>query len=426
VTNAILTTKLYIPPVRPELVSRGHLIDRLNAGLSGKLTLVSAPAGFGKTTLISEWISHSDIPFCWVTLDENDNDPGRFLAYLIASLGTIGIDTDFEQINLIQNPGQGQIETILNGLINQIAEAQTHFAFMLDDYHHIQNKEVHQIQSYLLEHLPPQVHLVIATRADPPLPIARLRARGELTEFRSADLRFLISEGGEFLNQISKLELQPDDIEKLVSRTDGWVAGLQLASIALRGRQDASDYIQRFSGSHDYIVDFLTTEVLEQQSDELQNFLFKTSILYQLNAPLCEAISGQENCGRVLKELRMNNIFLQALDDENQWYAYHQLFRDLLTQQLLEKYPDDVPDLFLKASIWCQEHGFINDAVNYALQGQNFVRAADLVEMHAQATIQQSEIGTFIRWVEMLPESLVKTRPDLCIFYSWALLVSNQ
>jgi len=206
VTNTILTTKLYIPPVRPELVSRGHLIDRLNAGLNGKLTLVSAPAGFGKTTLISEWISHSDIPFCWVTLDENDNDPGRFLAYLIASLGTIGIDTDFEQINLIQNLGQGQIETILNGLINQIAEAQTHFAIMLDDYHHIQNKDVHQIQSYLLEHLPPQVHLVIATRADPPLPIARLRARGELTEFRSADLRFLISEGGEFLNQISKLE----------------------------------------------------------------------------------------------------------------------------------------------------------------------------------------------------------------------------
>ncbi len=424
--TALLTTKLYIPPVRSELVSRQHLIDRLNSGLSGKLTLISAPAGFGKTTLISEWISQSDIPFCWISLDENDNDPGRFLAYLTASLQSIEIDVDLESIKLLQNPERRQIETVLNGIINQVADTQKQFAVVFDDYHHIQSQEVQQILSYLLDHLPPQVHLVVGTRADPHLPIARLRARGELTELRSADLRFSLSEGGEFLYQIYGLEIQPEDVEKLVSRTDGWVAGLQLASIALRGCPDQSEFIQHFSGSHDYIVDFLTTEVLEKQPEDIQVFLLKTAVLKRLSAPLCEAVTDQENSQQILKELRLNNIFLSALDDENQWFAYHQLFQDLLTQQLLEKYPDDVPDLYLKAAVWCEEHNFINDAVDYALKGHHLDRAADLVESQAQTTIQQSEITTFIRWVEMLPENLVQTRPDLCIFYAWALLVSNQ
>lgn len=425
-TSVLLNTKIFIPPVRSVLVSRPELIERLNAGLSSKLTLVSAPAGFGKTTLISEWISQSKRLFCWYSLDDNDNDPGRFLAYMVASLQSIQIKVDPEPIKRLQNPEQGQIETILNDLINQITEAQFQFALVLDDYHLIQNQEVHQILSYLLEHLPTQTNIVIVTRADPPINIARLRARGQLNEFRAADLRFNSSEGGQFLNQIAELDLDPGDVQKLVSRTDGWIAGLQLASLALKGRQDPSDYIQHFSGSQDYVFDFLTIEVLNQQPAYIQDFLLKTAILKRLTAPLCEVLTDRKNSQQILKELRVKNIFLNSLDDENQWFAYHRLFRDLLTQQLIEKYAHLLPDLYLKASLWSEKFGIWDEAIDYALEGQHIDRAADLVASQAQRILQQSEIATFLRWVEKLPESAVHARPNLCIYAAWALLISNQ
>jgi len=424
--QTILKTKLYTPPVLENLVVRSRLVDLLNHGIGRRLTLISAPAGFGKTTLISEWLNKGQIPFCWISLDENDNDPRRFLTYFWACLNSIGIEVDSEQIKLLQDLGENQIETILNSLINQIADAHIQFRVVLDDYNHIQNQAVHQILRYLLEYLPPQAHLVIATRADPPLPISRLRARGQLTEIRSADLRFDISEGEQFLNQIHALELGTDDVQKLVTRTDGWVAGLQMASIALRGRQNVSDYIARFSGSHDYIVDFLTSEVLEQQSEDIRSFLVKTSILQRLTAPLCEELTGQTDCQQILKNLHTHNIFLQALDDENHWFAYHRLFRDMLTQQLLERYPDKISDLYLKASQWCQKHVLVNDAIEYALQGEHIDRAADLVESHAQATFRQGEIVTFLRWVEKLSQSTVYARPMLCIYTAWAVLIHTQ
>jgi LuxR family maltose regulon positive regulatory protein len=426
VNPGLLNTKIYIPIVDPKLVARPHLIERLNAGLQGKLTLVSAPAGFGKTTLISDWIRQSEMPFCWISLDENDSDPGRFLAYLIASLQSIQIEVDPEPIKLLQDPEKGQIETILNGLINQIADEQIRFALVLDDYHHIQNHGVHEILSYLLEHLPPKVNMVIITRADPPLNIARLRVRGQLTEFRAADLRFNISEGRQFLNQITELNLDSDDVEKLVSRTDGWIAGLQLASITLKGRQDRSNYIQHFSGSQDFVVDFLTAEVLNQQPKYIQDFLLKTAILKRLTASLCQSLTGRKDSQQILKELRGNNIFLNPLDDENQWFAYHRLFRDLLTQQLLEKHANLIPDLYLNASFWSEKHNFWDEAIDYAIEGQHFDRAADLVESQAQNTLQQSEITNFLGWVDRIPASTINARPDLCIYAAWALLLSNQ
>jgi LuxR family maltose regulon positive regulatory protein len=394
--------------------------------LSGKLTLVSAPAGFGKTTLISEWIHNSKGSFGWITLDDNDNDPGRFLAYLIASLQSIQIEVDPEPIKLLQNPERGQIETILNDLINQIADEQVQFVLVLDDYHLIQNQEVHRIVMYLLDHLPPQVNIVLITRADPPLNIALLRARGQLNEFRAVDLRFNISEGQQFLNKIAALDLDPEDIQKLVTRTDGWIAGLQLATLALKGRQNPSNYIQHFSGSQDFVVDFLTAEVLNQQPAYIQDFLLKTAILNRLTAPLCEVLTGRKDSQQILKELRVNNIFLNPLDDENQWFAYHRLFRDLLTQQLIEKHADLIPDLYLNASIWCEKCCYWDEAIDYALEGQHIERVADLVASQAQNILQQGEIAGFLRWVDRLPVSTVYARPNLCIYAAWALLISNQ
>lgn len=422
----LLTTKLYIPPPRPGLVTRGHLIERLNAGLTGRLTLVSAPAGFGKTTLLSAWAAHSDRPCCWLSLDEGDNDPGRFLAYFVAALGTAGIQVDPEPLQLLANPGPGQIETVLNGIINQVAAAGTPLVAVLDDYHRIQQPAVHDILAYLLEHLPPGAHLVLLTRADPPLPIARYRARGQINELRAADLRFSLSEGEQFLNQVHQLAVADGDVAQLVQRTDGWVAGLQLASLALSGRPDPRDYIRRFSGSQDYIADFLTTEVLDQLAEEVRSFLLKTAILERLSAPLCAAITGQADSQEILKSLRHNNIFLQALDGEGRWYAYHQLFRDLLTQQLLSQYPQEVPGLYLGASTWCQQHALIHEAIEYALQGGHIQLAAGLIEDQAQATLERSEMATFIRWVERLPETSLKDRPNLWIDYAWATLVSNR
>ena len=424
--RTLLKTKLYLPQYSGKFVARQRLADTLNQGLDGKLILISAPAGFGKTTLLSEWIHQCEIPFGWISLDENDNDPGRFLTYLAASLGSIGILVEPEPAQMFQSFGQGQIEAIINGIINQMADAQRQYGVVLDDYHHIQNKEIHGAISYLLAHLPPQVFIVIATRADPPLPIARLRARGQLTEIRSADLRFNTPEGHQFLNELYNLVLGSDDVQKLVSRTDGWIAGLQLASIALQGRPDAAEYIQRFSGNQDYIADFLTTEVLEQQPEHLQAFLLRTSILNRLTAPLCEALTGQAEPQKILNRLRSQNIFLQALDDEHQWYAYHLLFRDLLSQQLMATYPEEIPDLYLIASNWCEEHGLLNDAIDYAFQGDLFQRAASLVEEQAEATLLQSEIGTFLGWMRKLPDEVIFEKESLCIYFAWANLVSLE
>ena len=425
-SETILSTKLFIPNLRDDHVPRHHLVEILNAGGNNRLILISAPAGFGKTSLICEWISQCNLPFGWISLDENDNDPGRFLSYITASLQSIGIETDIEPFNMIQSPGKIEIEPTVNSLINQITEVQIACGIVLDDYHYIRNQDIHHIISYLLEHLPPNIRVVIGTRADPSFPIALLRARGQLTEIRSADLRFNVSEGEELLNQVNKLGLKNDDIGKLISRTDGWIAGLQLASIALKGQREPSDYIQHFSGSQDYIVDFLTTEVLNQQPHQIQEFLFKTAILNRLTASLCEYLTGFDDCNHLLLTLRKGNTFLQPLDDEHQWYTYHRLFRDLLMQQMMEKHAAEIPDLYLKACTWSEEHGSINDAVDYAIQGQHYEKAADLVETQAEPVLLQSEITTFIGWVEKLPRTTVYARPNLCIYYSWALLVSKQ
>lgn len=423
--RTLVQTKLYIPPLRPNLVPRPHLFDKINAGLSGKLTLVSAPAGFGKSTLLSHWISQSEINFCWVTLEEKDNDIIRFLAYFIAALQTIDVAVGDQLLSLFHSSQQEQVEAVLVPLINQVAQTKNRFALVLDDYHLIESQDIHHGLSFWLEHQPPTMHLVIAGRSDPPLPLAKMRARREMTEIRESDLRFSIDESDKLLNQFLGLNLSREDIKAMVNRTEGWIAGLQLASIALQGKKDISGYIQGFTGSQEYIADYLSDEVMNHQSKQVQEFLLKTSILEHLSSQLCDAVTEQKDSQQILQQLRSSNLFLTPLDDQGQWFRYHQLFADLLHQRLLESRADEVPHLYLKASRWFEEKDLLAEAIEYALRGSYFDRAIALLESAAEETIKSSEIATFMRWIEKIPEDLVRSSVTLSIHYAWAILIRN-
>jgi LuxR family maltose regulon positive regulatory protein len=433
-TTALLSTKLYIPPVRPELVSRPRLIERLNAGLHRKLTLISAPAGFGKTTLLSEWAGGCGRPIAWVSLDRGDNDPTRFWTYFIAALQTIQADVAEAAVGeaalaMLQSPGGAgastppPIEAILTALINEITERLAAFVLVLDDYHLlIKAQPIHDALGFLLDHLPPQMHLVIATRADPPLPIARLRGRGQVTELRLTDLRFTPDEAAEFLNQVMGLELSVNDVAALASRTEGWISGLQMAAVSMQEQEDTASFIQAFTGSDRYILDYLVEEVLYRQSDGIQTFLLQTAILDRLTAPLCDAVVETGESQTILEYLESSNLFIVPLDDRRKWYRYHRLFADLLRQRLHQAHPDLVPTLHRKASEWHEHHGLMAEAIDHALSAEDFQRAADLIEQVAEATLMRSEVATFLNWVKLLPDELVRARPTLCVFHAWALL----
>src|SRR5437016_5510313 len=363
-STPILATKLYIPPPGPHVVQRPHLIARLNEGLHRKLTLISAPAGFGKTTLVSEWLAGGARPAAWLSLDEGDNDPARFLAYLVAALQTIVPDIGEGVSGVLQSPQPPPTASILTALLNEITTIPDNFVLVLDDYHVLDAKPIDQALTFLLEHLPPHMHLVIATREDPPLPLARLRAGGHLTEVRAVDLRFTPSEAAAFLNQVMGLNLEAQDIAALERRTEGWIAGLQLAAISLQGQQDATSFIRSFTGSHHFVLDYLLEEVLGQQSESLQTFLLRTSILDRLCGPLCDAVlmdpsvSGRET----LEYLERANLFLVPLDNERSWYRYHQLFAELLRQRLNQittsstgDERDGVAELHSRASQWFED-----------------------------------------------------------------------
>jgi LuxR family maltose regulon positive regulatory protein len=423
-TVPLLQTKLNLPTYQPNLVPRPALLARLSKGLSGKLTLASAPAGFGKSTLLVEWIRNEPLPFGWINLDESDNDIGRFLAYFIASLGTIPIPLDPRLPNLLHSPDKTSLEEILISIINQISNVDQHFGLVLDDYHLIQSEEVHSALAYLLDYLPPNMHLVISGRADPPLNLAKLRASGQMTEIRASHLRFSLDEINQLLNQLRGFNLADDELMDLMDRTDGWIAGLQMVSLALEGITDRTQYIRDFSGNQEYIADYLTSEVFTQQPESIQQFLLRTSILNRFCASLCEAITGQGFAQRTLKYLKDKNLFLISLDDKNQWYRYHSLFADLNHQRLLEIQAGEVPAYYQKASEWFEANGYVPEAIDYAFRGNLIHRAAALIEEEAKSTLIRSEIPTFIRWVEKLPDEVICSKESLCIYYAWALLVS--
>ncbi|MCX6068073.1 MAG: LuxR C-terminal-related transcriptional regulator [Chloroflexi bacterium] len=426
--TTILATKLYIPPPRPKIVSRPHLIEKLNAGLSAgrKLTLISAPAGFGKTTLLSEWGANCGRLVAWFSLDEGDNDPVRFLIYLVTALQTLRPNVGEGVLRILQSPQPPPPESVLTALLNEITAIQDNFILVIDDYHLADSKAVDNALTFLLEHQPPQMHLVITTREDPNLPLARLRVRGQLTELRAVDLRFTPDEAAEFLNQVMGLNLTAENVAALEARTEGWIAGLQLAALSLQGHRDVPEFIQAFAGDHRYIVDYLVEEVLQRQPEPVRNFLLQTAILDRLNGPLCEAVTGQPGGKARLETLQRGNFFLIPLDDKRHWYRYHHLFADVLRIHLMVEQPEQVPALHRRASEWYAQNGSPADAIRHALAGEDFERAANLIELAAPAMGRNRQATALLGWLKSLPNEFLRARPVISVAFAHLLLDSGE
>jgi LuxR family maltose regulon positive regulatory protein len=452
----LLQTKLYIPPTRTELVFRPRLIEQLNAGWDRKLTVISAPAGFGKTTLVTQWLNSAPCPSTWLSLDEGDNDATRFLTYFVAALRTINADIGKGALGALSSPQPPSAEAVLTSLINDVTALPDGMILVLDDYYLIEAEAIHAALTFLLEHLPPQMHLIIASREDPPLPLARLRARGQLTEVRATDLRFTSSEAVEFLNQVMGLGLPAEDIAALKTRTEGWITGLQLAAISMQGRKDASSLIRSFTGTHHFVLDYLVEEVLQQQPARVQTFLLRTSVLDRLCGPLCDAVcsvgtassakgtavlgrdadlhstpsaSGQ----RTLEYLERTNLFIVPLDNERRWYRYHHLFADLLRQRLHQSAASStgdeargVADLHVRASVWYEDNGQDVEAFRHAAAAHDLERAERLMLGEWMPLHFRGAVAPVLNWLESLPTTELDARPLLWVMYASALTMVGQ
>ncbi len=426
--TTILATKLYLPPPRPKFVPRPRLIERLTEGLAAgrKLTLISASAGFGKTTLAGAWAAGCGRPVAWLSLDEGDSDPVRFLAYLVAALQTVRPEIGASVLAALQSPQPPPVEALLTALLNEIASVPDKFILVLDDYHALDSEPVDDILAFLVEHLPPQMHLAIITRQDPALPLARLRAGSRLSEIRTADLRFTPAEAAEFLNRVMGLELSPEDIASLEARTEGWIAGLQLAALSMQGREDNAGFIQAFTGSHRFVLDYLAGEVLERRPESMRNFLLHTSILERLSAPLCDAVTAQAGSQGMLESLERDNLFVVPLDDRRQWYRYHHLFADVLQAHLIAAQPEQIAGLHSRASAWYERNGLRSDAIRHALAAGDLVGAAGLIELAWSAMDISYQSTTWLGWVRAIPDELIRRRPVLSVGYAWALLAGGE
>jgi LuxR family transcriptional regulator, maltose regulon positive regulatory protein len=432
-STPILATKLYIPPLRSKFIHRPRLIGRLNDGLNRKLTLISAAAGFGKTTLVSEWVTDCQRPAAWLSLDEEDNDLTRFLTYLVKALQTVGANIGAGMLQILQSPQPPPVELILSSLLNEIAADPQDFILVLDDYHLIDAQAVDKALAFLLEHLPPQMHLVIATREDPHLPLARLRARNQLSEVRITDLRFTLSEAAEFLKKVMGLDIAEEDIAALERRTEGWIAGLQLAAISMQGHQDVSSFIKSFTGSHHFVLDYLMEEVLQQQPENVQTFLLRTSILDRLCGPLCEVVMGSNDSSpgisgqEILEYIERTNLFIVPLDNERRWYRYHHLFKDLLRQRLGQNAgASQVCELQIRASKWHEDSGLDIEAFQYAAAANDVERAECLIEGKGVPLHFRGGMGPILAWLKSLPEAKMNARPSLWSTYASVLLGSGQ
>ncbi len=424
----LLETKLHVPRWRRSLVARPRLSERLSRGAESALTLVSAPAGFGKTTLLAEWLAAAladGRSVAWLSLDQRDNDPALFWTYLVAALNTGAPAVGGGALALLQPP-QPPNEAGLIALLNDLDAIPDDVVLVLDDYHVIDARDVQDGMAFLLEHLPPQVHLVIASRTDPPLPLARLRGRGELAEIRAVDLRFTPGEAAAYLNEVMGLALTAADVAALEGRTEGWIAALQLAALSMQGREDVTAFIDGFAGDDRYIVDYLAEEVLQRQPEHVQQFLLQTSILDRLSGPLCDAVTGQDGGKAKLAALERGNLFLVPLDDRRRWYRYHQLFADVLQARLRDEQPDDVPDLHRRASGWHEQNGEPSEAIRHALAAGDFGRAADLVELAIPAMLRSRQEAAVLGWLELLPDEVVRVRPVLSVGFAGALLAGGE
>ena len=427
-SEPLLKTKLFVPHLPQVLVKRVRLIERINAGTGGPLTLVSAPAGFGKTTAVAAWAEQSRMPVAWLSLDEDDNTPQRFFSYLIAALDQVAGEALSGTLSVLQSPQPFQLPMLVMSLLSELEAIPQPFVLVLDDYHTLHAQALHEALAQLLDHLPPQMHLVLATRADPPVQLARMRARGALVELRADDLRFSYAESAEFLNRVMGLDLDTQDVATLENRTEGWIAGLQMAALSMQGRQDISGFIQAFSGSHRFILDFLMEEVMARQPEHVKQFLLRTSILEQLHGSLCDALfgyDGQENSRQVLEQLDHANLFLVPLDDERRWYRYHHLFAELLQAQLYQDQAELVPDLHRRAAQWYAQNGFPAKAVQHGFAAQDYVLAAELLERHGHERWSFSDM-TFLSLIGKLPAELLQSRPKLGVYQVWTLIISGR
>jgi LuxR family maltose regulon positive regulatory protein len=440
---SLLQTKLFVPLPQAELVSRPGLIKRLDE--RHRLTLVSAPAGFGKTTLVGAWVEglSAILPIservAWLSVDAADDDPIRFWSYVVAALQRVHPGIGETALAMLQTPQPPPVETVLTALLNEIAALIDPLALVLDDYHLVENPSIHEATAFVLDHLPPQMRLIILTRADPPLPLARLRVRGQLAELRAADLRFTIDEAAAFMNRVMGLDLTPSDVAALEARTEGWVAGLQLAALSMQGRADVSDFIAAFAGSHHYIVDYLSEEVLGRQPAEVQAFLLHTCILERMNGPLCDTVCFGESRSSssswetampdrgsgqaMLERLDKENLFVVRLDEDRYWYRYHHLLAQSLRNRLQQTEPDLIPLLYRRAAAWFEHNGLLEESLAYWVHAQDFGHAAHLMEQRGTEMLAIGEMTALRRWVNMLPIEFVRQRPQLCILFAWTLLL---
>jgi len=423
----LLTTKFHPPRPRSRLIARTHLTSRLQQGMEHGLTLLSAPAGFGKTTLLAQWLAEISMPVAWLSLDPEDNDPVRFLTYFTAALQARLPQLGVTRFRLLEVAPSTPLESVFMVLTTDlVSRPTTDFALVLDDYHVITLPAIHHALTFLVEHLPPQMHLVLASRSDPPFPLARMRARGQLVEVRTDTLRLDETEVGTFLRVVSGLDLPSEAIVALERRTEGWIAGLQLAALSLQGRTDIPAFLAAFTGSHRFVLDYLSEEVLARQSASIQSFLLRTSILDRLCGSLCEAVTGEVGGQAMLEALERANLFVVPLDEERRWYRYHHLFAELLKSRLEQAEPALLPDLHRRASAWYERQGLLLEAVQHALSARDVELAARFMEQVAPLLMAQGRPRPLLDWLTALPDSLVRARPHLCVWYAAALHVINQ
>ncbi len=440
--DPLLATKLYKPTLHHPIVPRPGLVQRLNESLNGKMSLLSAPAGFGKTTLLCEWINESHLRAAWLSLDENDNDLIQFFSYLVGALQSLDKSIGIGVKQLLEvNPTQ-PAEVILTELINDMSYAaqnavrrfdlvgesdqQQNSILVLDDYHLIENNAIHLAIAFFVEHVPESLHVVISSRADPPIPMARLRVRRQLVEIRQSDLRFTTQEIQDFLVIVMGMHLTSTDIQTLDKSTEGWVAGLQMAALSMQGRDDISSYIADFTGTNRFILDYLVEEVLSRQPAEVQEFLVKSAILERMNGSLCEAVTGIPANSQILPRLERQNLFIVPLDNERVWYRFHRLFSDLLRKRLLQFHSRDVLSLYKKASNWFAENNFIPEAIDYAISAEDYDQAVELIAGIIETTMMRSQLATLLRWMEKIPVRCITQHPIVCVHYAWALFLDGQ
>ena len=425
----LLETKLYVPRSHADLVSRPQLTERVRQGTRRKLTLVLAPAGFGKTTLLAAWLAEAtggQRSAGWVSLDASENEPALFWAYVIGALQKVHPAVGTRAMSLLRSPQRPPTESVLTALINEIDAIDSDFILVLDDYHLIESPLVHGALAFLLDHLPRRMHLVLASRAEPPLPLSRLRARGELTELRAADLRFTLDEASAFLNQVMVLDLSASDTEKLERRTEGWIAGLKLAALSLKGRGDVRGFVDAFSGGNRFIADYLVEEVLNAESERVRRFLLGTAILDRLSGPLCDAVTDERGSQALLESLERRNLFVVALDDRREWFRYHHLFADVLQAHSIREDPVRARACHRRASVWYERNGALADAVRHAFGADDLERAATLLELAWPEKDRSYQSASWLGRVKLLPDVLVRARPVLSMGYAWALLNGGE